>query len=75
MILGHVCCGREDGQDYATGKYNLSETRAKAVYDYLIENGIDKSRLKHKGLAGKYPTGHGAKADRRVEIEIIEIKN
>jgi outer membrane protein OmpA-like peptidoglycan-associated protein/tetratricopeptide (TPR) repeat protein len=34
-----------------TSDYNLqlSERRAKAVYDYLIQNGISKHRLKYKG--------------------------
>ncbi len=34
-----------------TGKYNLdiSEKRARAIYDYLVKNGIGKSRLKYKG--------------------------
>lgn len=34
-----------------SSKYNLelSEKRAKAVYDYLVKNGINKYRLKYKG--------------------------
>ncbi len=34
-----------------TSKYNLeiSEKRARAIYDYLVKNGISKSRLKYKG--------------------------
>jgi outer membrane protein OmpA-like peptidoglycan-associated protein len=73
-ILGHVCCGRDEGFDYDTGKWDLSEARAKAVYDYLIEHGIDKNRLSFEGLAGRFPTGKGDDADRRVEIEIVKIE-
>ena len=34
-----------------SSKYNLelSEKRAKAVYEYLIKNNVSKYRLKHKG--------------------------
>jgi outer membrane protein OmpA-like peptidoglycan-associated protein len=76
QILGHVCCPQYknpsiDGVNSRTGKRNLSEARAKRVYFYLIEKGIEKSRLKYKGLASKYPLGKGDDYDRRVEIEII----
>lgn len=76
QILGHVCCPQYknpsiDGVNSRTGKRNLSEARAKRVYFYLIEKGIEKSRLKYKGLASKFPLGKGDDYDRRVEIEII----
>lgn len=75
LILGHVCCtpNGKDGLDYNTRKHNLSETRAKAVYDFLINKGISANRLKYKGLKGKFPTGREDKYDRRVEIEITGI--
>lgn len=74
-ILGHICCSKDtfDGMDRKTGKRNLSEARAKAVYDYLIEHKIDEKRLQYKGLKNKFPLGKGEKADRRVEIEISKI--
>lgn len=76
QILGHVCCPQYknpsiDGVNSRTGKRNLSEARAKRVYFYLVQKGIDKSRLKYKGLASKFPLGKGDDFDRRVEIEII----
>ena len=76
-ILGHICCSQDtfDGLDKKTGKHNLSESRAKAVYDYLIEHKIDEKRLQYKGLKNKFPLGKGAKADRRVEIEISKIED
>tara|TARA_R100000951_G_scaffold104307_1_gene97422 strand:- start:327 stop:1259 length:933 start_codon:yes stop_codon:yes gene_type:complete len=33
----------------------LSENRAKAVYEYLIENGVDKNRLSYKGYGETQP--------------------
>ena len=76
-ILGHICCMSpgKDGVDNATGIFNLSEMRAKEVYNYLIQNGIQSKRLSYKGLKSDYPTGKGDKADRRVEIEITSISN
>jgi outer membrane protein OmpA-like peptidoglycan-associated protein len=72
-IQGHVCCtkdGEEDGLDVETKTMNLSFTRAKAVNDYLIENGINASRIKYEGLGGKFKTGRYNDQDRRVEIII-----
>ncbi|MDX1462101.1 MAG: OmpA family protein [Marinirhabdus sp.] len=75
-LLGHVCCGKSydpgrDGYNNRTGKNNLSEARAKRIYNFLVENGIDRKRMSARGYAFRYPTGKGAKYDRRVEIEII----
>ncbi|MFN5710538.1 MAG: OmpA family protein [Bacteroidota bacterium] len=55
----------------------ISESRAKAVYDYLIENGIESGRLKYIGLSFKYPrvfpenSEEDRAKNRRVEIEIL----
>lgn len=75
-LLGHVCCGKSydpgrDGYNNRTGKNNLSEARAKRIYNYLLDNGIEKRRMSARGYAYRYPTGKGDKYDRRVEIEII----
>ncbi len=77
IILGHVARGfiddgYDDGLDSSTGKYNLSEARAKFVYDYLIEKGISEDRLSYKGLGYAFPTGKGAYYDRRVEVKILD---
>ncbi|MBC7863525.1 MAG: OmpA family protein [Bacteroidia bacterium] len=76
LILGHVCCVQPgfDGTDFSTGERNLSVTRAKAVYDYLVQIGVDAKRLDYKGMKGDFRTGKGDKYDRRVEIEIMDIK-
>jgi len=52
----------------------LSENRAKTVYNYLVDNGIDSSRLSYIGLQGKFPLYKEAKDDRRVEIEVTKIE-
>lgn len=56
----------------------LSENRAKAVYDFLIKNGIDKKRLTFKGYGATKPrsdnnTEEGRKLNRRTEFIITKI--
>ena len=51
----------------------LSARRAKRIYDYLIFKGINPKRLSYIGLENQFPLHKGAKYDRRVEIEIINI--
>ena len=55
----------------------LSQKRADAVVSYLLEKGIDKSRLSAKGYGHTKPvnsndTDEGRAANRRTEFEIIE---
>ncbi len=54
----------------------LSENRAKAVYDYLVAQGIDAQRLSAKGFGQTRPiadnnTDEGRALNRRTEFEII----
>ena len=78
-ILGHVhfindrenFLKNKDARDLDTGK-PLSKERARAVYYYLIKNGINTNRLSYEGLGGLYPSKKGQKYDKRVEIEIIK---
>jgi outer membrane protein OmpA-like peptidoglycan-associated protein len=54
----------------------LSTDRAKAVADYLIDLGIDKSRIEYKGYAYSQPiapndTREGRQQNRRVEFKIL----
>ena len=76
-IQGHVCCTRNarDAVDKKTGKRNLSLARARYIYDYFIEKGIKKTRMRYVGLKNKYPLGKETKYDRRVEIKITSISN
>lgn len=64
------------------GKYRdnllLSERRAQKVYEYLIRNGIDASRLSFKGYADTKPiatneTEKGRALNRRTEITILSV--
>lgn len=71
-IQGHICCevdGRE-GVNLITGRRSLSVDRAKAVYDYLVDRGIEESRLSYIGFKSVYITGINNYMDRRVEILI-----
>ncbi len=65
--------------DVGTDAYNLdlSERRAKAVRDYLVESGISPSLLTHKGFGKSNPrnqntTAQAREMNRRVEIGIID---
>lgn len=71
-IEGHT---DSDGKDAFNQK--LSEERAKAVKDYLIENGIDSDRLSSIGYGESKPidtnkTAKGKANNRRVEVKLIK---
>jgi len=79
-IEGHICCqpGPADGPDLETGLNNLSEARARAVMDFLVDNGINAGRVSYKGFGHSAPlysyperTEEEQKLNRRVEIKII----
>lgn len=76
-IQGHVCCTQftRDAVDRKTKKRNLSEARAKYVYDYFAKKGVDKKRMRHLGMRRKFPLGGDPKFDRRVEIVITYVGN
>ena len=79
-IQGHICCIDDDidGIDYDTQKMNLSESRAEAIYSYLIRNGINKNRLAYKGYGHTQPkikiekSPEDEQMNRRVEFKILE---
>jgi len=77
-IQGHV-----NDPDKPNSKFDqdLSEKRAEAVYLYLIENGVEESRMTHKGFGNTeminphFPLTQMEMAiNRRVEIVIVEIR-
>jgi outer membrane protein OmpA-like peptidoglycan-associated protein len=49
----------------------LSEKRAAAVYDYLIQNGIDAQRLQYKGFGETKPISENRAENRRTSFEIL----
>jgi outer membrane protein OmpA-like peptidoglycan-associated protein len=71
-IQGNICCMPND-------RLNLSMQRAKAVYNFLIANEINKNRLSYKGFGSTRPiytlpekTEEERAANRRVEVLILE---
>lgn len=79
-IEGHICCVSAPGDvlDLDTGLKNLSEARAKAIREYLIENGIAAERISYKGFGHSRPLyaypeedEEQMKMNRRVEIRIL----
>lgn len=76
-IEGHVY---ESGKPTKKGK-KLSNKRAKKVYKYLINSGVDKKRLSYVGFGSekmKFPFPKSAEeeqANRRVEIKVINVDN
>lgn len=69
-IQGHICCVSVD-------VYDISTKRALTVYNFLIESGIDQSRLKYKGYGRSRPktqerTPEETQMNRRVEIKILK---
>jgi outer membrane protein OmpA-like peptidoglycan-associated protein len=69
-IEGHICC-------YPTDEENLSEKRAKTVFNYLVAKSIDTSRLTYRGFGHTRPlteerTAEEQQQNRRVEIRITK---
>lgn len=71
-IQGHICC------QMGTDVEDTAKVRALAVYNYLINNGIDKNRLSYKSFGSSKPihiipenNEEERNENRRVEIQII----
>ena len=69
--------GHTDNIGQAKDNLILSEARAKAVSNYLIEKGIEKERLLYKGFGEERPiatnnTAEGRQTNRRTEFEVIK---
>lgn len=75
-IQGHVCCisnSHGDAYDRETKIANLSQTRARKIFDYLVSKGISEKRMTHKGYGRKFPIPGGIESDnKRVEILITK---
>ncbi len=69
--------GHTDNVGSVQSNKELSMNRAKAVYDYLVEKGINPSRLRYKGFGESKPvisndTEEGRRLNRRTEFQIIQ---
>ena len=67
--------GHTDNVGSDTNNLTLSENRAKSVFTYLVENGIDATRMTYKGYGETSPiesndTDTGRQANRRTEFMI-----
>jgi outer membrane protein OmpA-like peptidoglycan-associated protein len=70
--------GHTDNVGSDESNQQLSENRAKAVYNYLIEKGIEKDRISYKGFGETQPvatneTEAGRSQNRRTEFFILKI--
>lgn len=73
MIEGHICC---DSSPH--GGYDLSVQRAKAVYNFLLRQGIGKKRMAYQGFGRTRPlteerTEEEKSMNRRVEIKVTKL--
>ncbi len=80
-IQGHICCQDPydpDGYDSINDDNNLSKNRARAVFEYLRDNGVEINRMTYVGFAARYklyPNENNSfeqSQNRRVEIKIVE---
>ncbi len=70
--------GHTDNVGNAKDNQILSENRARAVFNYLVENGIDSTRLRSKGFGASKPrvsneTEIGRARNRRTVFVILEM--
>lgn len=79
-IQGHVCCldEDEDGYDNYSGRNDLSVERARYIYYYLLDKGINQKRLSFSGFGASnklYPKEENdfqRQRNRRVEFLITK---
>ncbi len=68
--------GHTDNTGTAEGNIVISDARAKAVYGYLVSNGIDENRMQAVGYGQNKPvadndTDEGRQENRRTEFKIL----
>jgi OmpA-OmpF porin, OOP family len=69
--------GHTDNKGVKAANQTLSEQRASAVVDYLVAQGIDRTRLESAGFGDSKPvapnlTARGRELNRRVEFIVLE---
>lgn len=67
-LQGHVCC---------SDNFELSQERARMVYDFLKANGVEGSRMSYRGFSNSKPlfkerTERDKALNRRVEILVVD---
>ncbi len=75
-IRGHVCCINpkfDDALDRNTMRSDLSQARAKLIYNVLAEYQISTDRMTFAGYGRKMPLGGSDRDDRRVELLITSV--
>lgn len=72
-IQGHICC------QIGTDVEDIATIRARAIYNFLVENGISNSRLRYKGFGSTKPihpiperNEFERNENRRVEILVLQ---
>lgn len=68
--------GHTDSEGSETHNNQLSQNRARSVYNYLVSNGIDAKRLTYQGYGESVPlenneTPEGRAKNRRTEFKVI----
>lgn len=59
--------GHTDEVGSASANLELSAQRAKSVYDYLVQNGIESARLRHKGFGETRPVADNSTAEGKAQ--------
>ena len=78
LIEGHTNEAGPGPKSTVEFHQELSENRAKTIYNYLIEKGIDNNRLSTRGYGCSkmlYPNGtleSELKLNRRVELKVLD---
>jgi outer membrane protein OmpA-like peptidoglycan-associated protein len=79
-IIGHANCPVNEDKKNSDAYYRrASEKRAESVVEYLVQHGIDATRLSTRGMGNKqmlYPdpqTEWQVSANRRIEIEVTDL--
>lgn len=69
--------GHADGSETEMYSFDIAQKRAQAVYDYLVEQGIDEDRLTVVGFGSEKPSASGSDSqskaqNRRVEFSTLD---
>lgn len=66
--------GHSDKKEEETDMGNISELRAKGIYDYLIKKGIPESQISYKGLKNMQPVDKAGTNEARAKNRRVEFK-